>query len=75
MLRQGLGKLIEQFSKDKGVDRQAVIEALETAFLMAAKKKYGLTKEIEAQFNEELDSIEIFETHQVAPCWPLGRPP
>ena len=61
MLRQGLGNLIEQFSKDKGVDRKIVIEALETAFLMAAKKKFGEDREIEAQFNEEVDGIELFQ--------------
>lgn len=61
MLRQGLGKLIDQFCKTKGVDRATIIEALETAFLMAAKKKYGLDKEIEAKFNEELENIELFE--------------
>ena len=61
MLRQGLGKLIEQFCKDKGVDRGTIVSALETAFLMAAKKKYGQDKEIEARFNEEIDGIELFE--------------
>ena len=61
MLRQGLGRIIEQFSKDRGVDRKVIVEALETAFLMAAKKKYGLSREIEAHFNEEVDNIELFE--------------
>lgn len=61
MLRQGLGRVIEQFSKDRGVDRKVIIEALEAAFLMAAKKKFGLSREIEAHFNEEVDNIELFE--------------
>lgn len=61
MLRQGLGRIIEQFSKDRGVDRKVIIEALEAAFLMAAKKKFGLSREIEAHFNEEVDNIELFE--------------
>ncbi|MEK7791510.1 MAG: transcription termination factor NusA [Deltaproteobacteria bacterium] len=65
MLRQGLGRIIEQFSKDRGVERKVVIDALETAFLMAAKKKYGLNREIEAHFNEEVDNIELFEFKKV----------
>ena len=66
MFRQGLGKLIEQFSRDKGISRQRIGEALESAFLTAAKKKFGIDKEIEAQFNEELDGIELFEFKTVA---------
>src|SRR3990167_5373715 len=61
MLQQSLGRLIEQVAKDRGMDKKVIVEALEVAFLMAAKKKYGLTKEIEAHFNEEIDDIELFQ--------------
>ncbi|MBI3019605.1 MAG: transcription termination/antitermination protein NusA [Deltaproteobacteria bacterium] len=61
MLQQSLGRLIEQVAKDRGMNKKVIIEALEAAFLMAAKKKYGLTKEIEAHFNEEIDDIELFQ--------------
>lgn len=47
--------------KDKGIDRAVLVEALESALLMAAKKKYGLEKEIEAHFNEDLGEIELFQ--------------
>lgn len=61
MLQQSLGRLIEQVAKERGMDKKVIVDALETAFLMAAKKKYGLTKEIEAHFNEEIDDIELFQ--------------
>ncbi|MBI4040245.1 MAG: transcription termination factor NusA [Deltaproteobacteria bacterium] len=61
MLHQGLARVIEQVAKDRGMDKKVIIQALEAAFLMAAKKKYGLGKDIEAQFNEELDDIELFQ--------------
>src|SRR3989338_7813366 len=61
MLQQGLGRMIEQVAKDRGMDKKVIVDALETAFLMAAKKKYGLTKEIEAHFNEEIDDMELFQ--------------
>ena len=61
MLQQSLGRLIEQVAKDRGMDKKIIVEALEAAFLMAAKKKYGLAKEIEAHFNEEIDDIELFQ--------------
>src|ERR1041385_9005229 len=56
-----LGRVIEQVEKDKGIERAVLIEALESALLMAAKKKYGLEMEIEAHFNEDLGEIELFQ--------------
>lgn len=56
-----LGRVIEQVEKDKGIHRSILIEALEAALLMAAKKKYGLEKEIEAHFNEDLGEVELFQ--------------
>jgi transcription termination/antitermination protein NusA len=56
-----LGRVIDQVEKDKGIERAVLVEALESALLMAAKKKYGLEKEIEAHFNEDLGEIELFQ--------------
>ena len=56
-----LGRVIEQVEKDKGIDKAILVEALESAMLTAAKKKLGIEKDIEAQFNEELGEIELFQ--------------
>lgn len=56
-----LSRVIEQVGKDKGIEKSILIEALESAMVTAAKKKYGANREIEAQFNEELGEIELFE--------------
>lgn len=56
-----LGRVLEQVGKDKGIDRTILVEALESALLTAAKKKYGLEKDIEAHFNEDLGEIELFQ--------------
>ena len=56
-----LSRVLEQVEKDKGIDRSVLIEALESAMLMAAKKKFGLEKEIEAHFNEDLGEVELFQ--------------
>lgn len=56
-----LGRVLDQVGKDKGIDRAILVEALESALLMAAKKKYGLEMEIEAHFNEDLGEIELFQ--------------
>ena len=56
-----LGRVLEQVEKDKGIERAVLVEALESALLMAAKKKYGLEKEIEAHYNEQIGEIELFQ--------------
>ncbi len=56
-----LARVLDQVEKDKGIDRAVLVEALESAMLMAAKKKFGTEKEIEAHFNEDLGEIELFQ--------------
>jgi N utilization substance protein A len=60
-MNQNLNYLIEQVGRDKGIDKQVIIAALEDAMLKASKKRYGLQKEIEAHFNEELGEVELFQ--------------
>lgn len=56
-----LEKVIEQVGKDKGIDRNLIISALEEAMLMVARRKYGSSRELEARFNEEQGEVEVFE--------------
>ena len=60
-----LKREIDQIAKDKGIDRDTIIGALEEAMKQAGKKKYGLEKEIEARFNPENGDIELFEFREV----------
>ena len=39
-----LNRVIEQVSKEKGIDRQIIVEALRDAMLSAAKRTYGPEK-------------------------------
>ncbi|MCK6530526.1 transcription termination factor NusA [Myxococcota bacterium] len=54
-------RIIEQVAKEKGLSRESLVEVLENAMEAAARKKYGMTKDIEAQFNEDSKEIELFE--------------
>src|SRR3989338_6770359 len=63
---QYLSKVLEQVSKDKGIPRAVIIEAIEAAMLTAARKKYGQVRELEAHFNEEIAEVEIFQFRKVA---------
>lgn len=61
-----LASIIEQVGKDKGIDKDVLIDALETAMLKAAEKRFGLNKEIEAHYQEEAGEIELFIFKEVA---------
>jgi N utilization substance protein A len=56
---------VEQVSRDKGIDRQILIQALEEALRSAARKKYGAKIDIEANFNDQSGEIELFQFKEV----------
>ncbi|MDT8441314.1 MAG: transcription termination factor NusA [Desulfuromonadales bacterium] len=56
-----LNHIIDQVVKDKGIDRAVLVEALETAVLTAANKKYRNTRDLEAHYNDEVGEVEVFE--------------
>ncbi|MFN8791485.1 MAG: transcription termination factor NusA [Bdellovibrionales bacterium] len=60
-----LSRVIEQVGKDKGIDKQVVVDAITQGMLIAARKKYGTYREIEASYNEETGEIELFEFKEV----------
>jgi N utilization substance protein A len=60
-----LARVIEELCKEKGINKQIIIEALEAAMLKVAKNKYGQSMEIEAKFNEELGEVELFSFRTV----------
>ncbi len=55
-----LSHLIEQIGKDKGIDKSILVDALESAMLKAAEKRFGPNKVIEAHYQEEAGEIELF---------------
>jgi len=60
-----LSRIIDQISRDKGIDRQLLIEGLEEAVMQAARKKFGQRRDMEVRFNEELGEIELFQFRTV----------
>ena len=60
-----LKREIEQIAKDKGIDRDVIVGAVEEAMRQAARKKFGGDREIEARFNDESGEIELFEFRTV----------
>ncbi|MCK5914046.1 MAG: transcription termination/antitermination protein NusA, partial [Desulfuromusa sp.] len=56
-----LNHIIDQVVKDKGIDRDVLVDALESAVLSAANKKFKNTRDLEAHFNDEIGEVEVFE--------------
>ncbi len=56
-----LSSVIEQVGKDKGLNREVLIKVLESAMIRAAEKRFGLDKNIESHYNEELGEVELFQ--------------
>lgn len=60
-----LERLVDEVTREKNIPRDVIIEILTSAMEAAGKKKYGMTKDIEAQFNDELGEVELFEFRMV----------
>ncbi|MCB0420168.1 MAG: transcription termination/antitermination protein NusA [Bdellovibrionales bacterium] len=57
--------MIEQIGKDKGIDKSIVVDAVVQGMLVAARKKWGTYRDIEAQYNEENGEVELFQFMEV----------
>jgi N utilization substance protein A len=66
MLISEIKRVVEQVSRDKGIDRQVLVKALEEALKSAARKKYGPKIDIEVQYSEETGDLEVFQFKEVA---------
>ena len=60
-----LNFVIEQVEREKGISREVIVDAVETAVLTAVKRKMGQEVELEAQFNPETGEIEVFQFRTV----------
>lgn len=60
-----LGRIIETLGKDRGIDKRVVIRAIEQAFLVTARKKFGIQGEYETRYNDADDEIEIYQYKNV----------
>jgi N utilization substance protein A len=56
-----LKKTIDQISKDRGIDRDLLIDTLEEAVRSSVARKYGDQMDIEVTFNEEAGEIQVYQ--------------
>jgi N utilization substance protein A len=60
-----LARLVDAVHREKNIPRDILIEVLEQAMIAAGRKRFGLERDLEAQFNEDLGEVELFEFRTV----------
>src|SRR5437016_4170193 len=62
-----LNMILDQVAKDKGIERDVLVDTLQNAIAQAAKKHFGPDRAIEATYNEDKGVVEVFQTLTVVP--------
>ena len=57
-----LSSVLDQVSKDKGIDRSILVNALEEAILASAKKAFGAERDLVAEYNEGKGAVDLSQT-------------
>jgi N utilization substance protein A len=60
-----LFQTIDQLSREKGIDAQIIISAVEDAILVAARKYYKTSEDLESHFNKESGLVEVHAVKKV----------
>ncbi|MBF0622852.1 MAG: transcription termination/antitermination protein NusA [Magnetococcales bacterium] len=58
-------QIADQLAREKGIDREIVIEAMEQAIQTASRKKYGSNKNIQAKFDRKSGEFNLFQLREV----------
>jgi N utilization substance protein A len=58
-------RVVDQISRDKGINRDVLIQAIEEALKSAARKKYGNNIDIEVQYSDDTGEVEVFQFKEV----------
>jgi N utilization substance protein A len=60
-----LRQQIEQISREKNINPEVIIAAIEDAILTASKKYYKGAEDLRSRFNDESGQIEVFAVRQI----------
>lgn len=60
-----LKRVIDQLCKDRGIKKEILVAAIESAFVVAARKKFGIQGDFEARYVEEEGDVEIYQYKNV----------
>ena len=60
-----LYQTIDQLSREKGIDTQVIISAVEDAILVATRKYYKTVEDLESHFNKETGQVEVYAVKKI----------
>ena len=60
-----LYQTIDQLSREKGIDAQIIISAVEDAILVATRKYYKTAEDLQSHFNKETGMVEVHAVKKV----------
>jgi N utilization substance protein A len=60
-----LYQMIDQLSREKGIDPQVIISAVEDAILVATRKYYKTSEDLESRFNKDTGTVEVCAVKKV----------
>ena len=58
---EDLGTAVLGVAQEKGIDPRVLIEMMEVAILKAAQAAFGPNRDLEARFNDDTKSIDLFQ--------------
>ncbi len=61
----GLKRIIDQVSREKGLERDVLISALKEAISSAVKKRFGSKMDIEVNYNDNTGELEVYQFRTV----------
>lgn len=60
-----LNMVLDQVSKDKGIDKSILLRALEEAILVSAKRAFGAERNLNVAYNDEKGGVDLSQTIKV----------
>lgn len=64
-MNRELLSVIDQIGREKGIDSQKIIKAVESALLTAAKKRYGAAENIQVRLDPQTGEIEVISLKKI----------
>ena len=64
-MNRELLSVIEQIGREKGIDSQKIVSAVELAVLTAAKKRYGVNENVQVRLDPQTGEIEVISLRKV----------
>src|SRR3990170_4238851 len=65
MTSNPLQQTIESLAKDKGIEPEVIITAIEDAVLSASRKYYKSNENLRTRFNPETGQVELYAVKQI----------